>query len=464
MNYIPTTTYSEEMMPDAAGNTRFELASQARYPVEGLEFFDVGRTGKPFYGGLGVGLLVEGDLDLKRVEAAIQRLYDDIDSTRVKFPSAPDAPLHYSVRSSVSYRLNVVRIDEGPYEERLHRASEAEYDELCLVSHFDDLSMHAKLYDLGRTPDGTHGWIVAFAVNHIIIDDQGVLMLLDQFMANYRGEPDKVVHAITLMDFHNYMNEHDIAADLSENRAYWRKEMEGYVPPSLHEDPDAAPVDIDPSEFAFELETSLIRRLALACQTTLPSLYMAALHVGTAAAFDVRDSAICMLTERRVAGRFWNTVVHGLMFMNNRMDIRDDEEFSSFARRTVLKMSENFQNLVDDACIGGAVHAYYTYVAPFRSPDLGCGLKCASWMPRLQGANAGYFPADMISVFESPETMRCEQMLDPSISFFTPNEIRVFNYGVKRCLECAIRDPEVKAGEIIRAVRRELKERGVIPA
>lgn len=458
----PLSHASPGFQADNCGNSVFELPSQARYPVQGLEYYDRGRTGRPFYGGLGVGLLVEGDLDLDRVEKAVQHLYDDIDTTRVMYPASPNHPLQYRIREHVDFELKVHTIDEGSLDARIAEASAREYSSLSILKTYDDIAMHAAVYDLGTNPSGKRAWIIALSVNHIVIDDQGILMILNQFMVNYRGEDCKAVHQVGLMDYLNFMNDNPDYVDAEANRAYWSREMAGYETPSLHEsDPDLE-TPLDPAEFAFHLDTEPLRELALACQTTLPSLFMAALHVGTAAGFNVRDSAICMLTEARPNFIFWNTVVHGLLFMNNRMQLSDDETFLEFARRTVLKMSENLQNLVSDECTGGAAHMYYTYVSPFRSPNLGDGLTCTSWTPNLIGDNAGYLPSDMVSVFESASTMELTQMIDPAISFFTPNEIRALGHGVKRSLEIAVDNPGVLVGDIITTVQAELRARGVI--
>lgn len=457
---IPRKPYG--FQTDNRGNSVFELPSQARYPVQGLAYFDRGRTGRPFYGGLGVGLLVEGDLDLDRVEKAVQRLYDDIDTTRVMYPASSDQPLHYRIQEHVDFKLKVLLVKEGSFEERVAVASAREYPLLSTLKTYADAAMHAIVYDLGTAPSGKRAWVIAFSVNHIVIDDQGILMLLNQFMVNYRGENRKVVHQIGLIDYLNFMNDNPDYVDVEANRAYWHREMAGYETPSLHEsDPDLK-TPIDPAEFAFTLDTELLKELALACQTTLPSLFMAALHVGTAAGFNVRDSAVCMLTEVRPNYIFWNTIVHGLMFMNNRMLLSDNETFLGFARRTILKMSENLQNLVSDECAGGAAHVYYTYVSPFKSPNLGDRLTCKSWMPDLIGGNAGYLPSDMVSVFEGAETMEFMQMIDPAICFFTPNEVRALGYGVKRGLEIAIENPGVLVGDIITTVQAELRAQGVI--
>jgi hypothetical protein len=448
---------------DNRGDSVFEVPFQARYPVQGLVVFGKGRTGRPFYGGLGGGLLVEGNLDLDRVEKAVQRLYDDIDSTRIMFPASPDQPLHYRIREHVDFKLEVLSIGEGLFEERVAEAAAREYPFLSTLKTYVDVALRVVVYDLGMAPSGRRAWVIAFSASHVAIDDQGIFLVIDQFMANYRGENRMVVHQSSLMDCLNYMNDNPDCTDPDANRAYWIREMAGFVMPSLHESNPDLESPIDPADLTFMLDIELIKRLALTCQTTLPSLFMAALHIGIASGFNVRDSAICMLTEARPNFIFWNTVVHGLMSMNHRMLLSDDETFLEFARRTVLKMSKNLQNLASEEYVGGAAPVYYTYVSPVKSPNLGNDLICKTWMPDLIGDDAGYLPFPEVAVIEGAGTIEFMLLvLDQTTCFFTPNEARAFAYGVKRSLEIAIGNPGVLVADIIAAVQSELRAKGVI--
>lgn len=446
-----------EFETDNRGNSLFELPYQARYPVEGLVFYDTGRTGLPMYAGLGAGLLVEGDLDLQRVERSAQELYDTIDTMRVIYPAVPDKPLHYRIRKEYPFKLEVIPIEGDTFEEKVASASVLETPFAAKLETYTDASVRIVVYDLGDAPSGDHAWIIAFSANHLAIDDQGIYLVINQFMANYCNEGKMVVHENSLLDYLDFMNDNPDIVDAQANRAYWQAEMAGYESPSLNEaDPDrTAPVDF--SELVFELDTQKVKSLALACQTTLPSLFMAALHVGTAAGFGQLDSAICMMTEYRPHFSFWNTVVHGLMAMNNRMRLDPDEPFSEFARRTLLKMSENLQNLVSEEYVGGAAHVQYTYVSPVRAPHLGEGLSCQSWMPNLIG-DAGYLPSDVVAVVEGSETMQVMQVFNPAQCFFTPNEVRAFGCGLRCCLEMAIENPNVRIGDIMSASQKRLHE------
>ena len=456
-NALTKTLADAEFETDNRGNSLFELPFQARYPIEGLVFYDTGRTGRPMYAGLGAGLLVEGDLDLQRTERAIQELYDTIDTMRVAYPAAPDKPLHYRIRRECPFALEVIPAEGATFEERLASASALETPYASKLETYADASVRAVVYDLGTAPSGEHAWIVAFSANHLAIDDQAIYLVINQFMANYRGEGKMVVHESNLLDYLNFMNDNPDIVDARANRAYWQTERAGYESPTLGEAEPDRTVPVDPSDLVFYLDTQQVKSLALACQTTLPSLFMAALHVGTAAGFGQLDSAICMMTESRPHFSFWNTVVHGLMAMNNRMRLDPNEPFSEFARRTLLKMSENLQNLVSEEYVGGAAHVQYTYVSPVRKPNLGEGLTCQSWMPNLIG-DAGYLPSDVVAVVEGSDTMQVMQVFNPEQCFLTPNEVRAFGCGLKCCLEMAIDNPHVRIGEIMSAAQERLRE------
>jgi hypothetical protein len=452
----------DEFETDNRGNSIFKLPFQARYPIQGLAYFDRGRTHCPFYGGLGAGLLVEGELDLDRVETAVQHLFNDIDSTRITYPASSNQPLYYRIRKQINFKLEVFFIKEGTFEERVAAAASMEHPFLATLKTYMDVALRVVVYDLGTAPSGKLAWVIAFSGNHLAIDDQGIFSVIDQFMANYRGESQKVMHQVSLMDYLNYMNDAPEYADKEANCEYWRREMAGYVKPSLHESSPDLRSPIDPSELTFSLATQPLKDLAFACQTTLPSLFMAALHLGAAASFNVRDSAVCMLTETRPNYVFWDAIIHGLMSMNHRMLLNDEESFFDFARRTVLKMSKNLQHLVDEEYIGGVAPVYYTYVSPVKSPNLGEGLVCQSWMPDLSYDVAGYIPSDMVAVVEGSESIDFMKVINPAICFFTPNEVRAYTHGVKRSLELAMEDTGVLLKDIVATVQAELRSKGVI--
>ncbi|MDR2672439.1 MAG: condensation domain-containing protein [Coriobacteriales bacterium] len=452
---------SHDFIADNRGNTTFELPFQCRYPVQGLEFFDTGRTGRKLYTGVYAWLIIEGDLDLDRVEKAVQRMYDNIDTMRVTYPVSPDQPLHYRIRKHVDFKLQVFPVEEGTLEEQIASATAMETPFVMSQATYTKESARAVVYDLGTASSGKHAWIFALSANHIIVDDRGIYTILDQFMAFYRGEDRMIVHHAGLIDYLNYMNDNPDIVDVELTRAYWHREMAGYESPSLHEKNPDREIPISLGDFAFELDTKPIKELSLACQATMPSLFLAALHVGIAAGFDVRDSAVCMMSEWRPSFTFWSSIIHGLMCMNVRMRIHDGETFLEFARRTVLKTAENLHNLASEEYVGGAAHVMYTYVSPTASPDLGEGLTCQSWFPNFI-CEAGYLPAYFLTVVEDVKVMQIIQVFDQTTCFFTPNEVRAISHGLRRSLEIASENPGVLLSDIIFTVQAELREQGVI--
>ncbi|MDR2672440.1 MAG: condensation domain-containing protein [Coriobacteriales bacterium] len=440
------------------GEQNFELFYQCTYFLNGMDYFDTGSSGQGFYSGIGGGAVVEGELDLNRVERVMQRLFDEIDTLRVCYPAAKDDSLHFKIRADYDFKLEVLQARGASYEERLQYASNEESRIVADLQNYTDITCRAVVYDLADGPSGAHAWLIALTFNHMIIDDQGLILVWDQFMRYYRGETKRCANVKSLVDYFNFINDNPDLYDRDAIISYWKQEMSGYKTPEMCEPEGMEGVEsFDLADYVVFYDILHLRRVAAACKVTLPALFVSAFHVASAETFGARDSVVTLGTEARPNFEYWSTVVHSLVSINNRMDVRDDETFADFAHRTMVKMSENIKNAPAQQYVGGISHLCITYANQPPTPNLGDGLTCHAWMPdtvladnRTDASELVLPPKQlMMGIVELGDTVRTLCGFTPLS--FSMADAKSLSGGMERCLRMLDENSQITVGDILAA-------------
>lgn len=449
---MSTITY----LTDNQGNEDFELFYQCTYFLTGMEYFDTGSSGQGFYAGIGAGAVVEGPLDLPRVESTMQRLFDEIDTLRVCYPASEGDPRHFKIRADYDFKLEVLQAQGATYEERLQYATEEESRIVADLRNYTFITCRAVVYDLGAGPNGDQSWLLALTFNHMIVDDQGLILIWNQFMSYYRGEEERVANKKSLIDYFNFMNDNPDLYERDEVISYWDQQMAGYETPMMREPEGFEGLEhFNLADYVVVYDIAELRKLVASCRVTLPALFTASFHVASARTFGVRDSVVTIGTEARPNFDFWSTVVHSLVSMNNRMDLREDEAFTDFAHRTLAKMSENIKHAPAQELVGGISHLGITYANQPQAPNLGEGLKCSHWMPVTVVADNRTDPKEfvlppkqlMMGIVEHNDIVRTECAFTPLS--FSMADAKGISDGIKLCIDMLKENPNVTVGEIL---------------
>lgn len=445
-------------LSDNRGNQVFDLFYQCTFFLTGMEYFDTGSSGQGWYAGIGIGVTIEGEPDLARIESTMQRLFDEIDSLRVCYPAAEGDLTHFKIRTDYHYKLEIIHPKGATYEDRLQYANDEESRIVSDVGNYADIACRAVVYDLGDGPNGIHTWLLALTFNHMIIDDQGLILVWDQFMRYYRGEDKQMVNTKSLVDYFNFLNENPNLYDGDAVVSYWKEQMSGYVTPKMREPEGMDGIaGFNLADYVVSYDIAHLKRIATSCKVTLPALFVSAFHVAFAKTFNVRDSVVTLGTEARPNYDFWSTVVHSLVSMNNRMDVNDGEHFTDFAHRTLVKMSENIKNAPAQQYVGGISHVGITYASQPSLPNLGDGLACRPWIPVTAFADSRTEPKESIlppkqlimGIIEHGEAVRTECVFTPLS--FSMADARSLSDGIKCCLTMLEENPEVTVGEVLAA-------------
>lgn len=443
-------------LTDNRGNEDFDLFYQCTYFLTGMDYFDTGSSGQGFYAGIGTGAVVEGDLDLQRVERTMQRLFDEIDTLRVCYPASEGDLTHFRIRSDYDFKLEVLQAQGETREERIQYATEAESRIVADLKNYEFIACRAVVYDLGQDAGKPHVWLLALTFNHMIVDDQGLILIWNQFMSYYRGEEERVANKKSLIDYFNFMNDNPDLYDKDEVVSYWKEQMDGYQTPAMREPEGMEGIArFNLADYVVVYDIAELRKLVASCRVTLPALFTAAFHVGSARTFGVKDSVVTIGTEARPNFDFWSTVVHSLVSMNNRMDLREEETFADFAHRTLARMSENIKHAPAQELVGGISHLGITYANQPKAPELGEDLACTPWIPVTVVADNRTNPKEfvlppkqlMMGIVEHGDIVRTECAFTPLS--FSMADAKGISDGIKLCIDMLKEDPQVTVGQIL---------------
>jgi hypothetical protein len=455
-------------LADNRGNQNFDLFYQCTFFLTGMEYFDTGSSGQGWYSGIGIGATVEGDLDLARVEAIVQRLFNEIDSLRVCYPASEGDVTHFKIRADYEFKLKILSSQGTSYEERLNYATDTESRLVADLSNYADTACRAVVYDLEDGPNGVHTWLIALTFNHMIIDEQGIILIWDQFMRYYRGEDKQNTNVKSLVDYFNFLNDNPNLYDKDAVVSYWKEQMAGYETPKMREPEGMEGIaTFNLADYVVNYNIAHLKRIAASCKVTLPALFVSAFHIAFAETFGVRDSVVTLGTEARPSYDFWTTVVHSLVSMNNRMDVNDDELFVDFAHRTLVKMSENIKNAPAQQYVGGISHVGITYAPQPAAPNLGEDLSCRPWIPVIVVADSRTEPKEFVlppkqlimGIVEYGDIVRTECGFSPLS--FSMADAKGLTDGIKRCLTMLDENPQITVGELLAAGPADSKLRQI---
>jgi amino acid adenylation domain-containing protein len=228
---------------------------------------------------------LEGELDREALERTFKQLIHRHEILRTSFKNPNDTPVQ-QVQDEVEFetRYYKVEVKEKP-QGKSEGFSPLQVDKMIqdLVKPFD-LSkaplMRVGLIEKGNSRD-KH--ILVVDMHHIISDGVSHSILIQDFMALYKGEELPALR-LQYKDYSQWLNREENQETLKKQEEYWLKELEGKLPVlSLPNDfPRPAQLSFEGSHLTFSVdkkETSQLKTLALKEKVSLFMLLMAIYNV-----------------------------------------------------------------------------------------------------------------------------------------------------------------------------------------
>ncbi|PLC14749.1 non-ribosomal peptide synthetase [Bacillus paralicheniformis] len=152
------------------------LAQQRIYIVSQLEDAGVGYN-------MPAAAMLEGTLDVQRIEAAFQKLIDRHEALRTSFTVVDGEP-RQNIHQRVQFKIEKVEADGKPIEQMAK----------SFVRRFDLAKAPLMRAGLVRLADGRH--VLLFDMHHLVSDGVSISIILNELAALYKGEelPEPNLH------------------------------------------------------------------------------------------------------------------------------------------------------------------------------------------------------------------------------------------------------------------------------
>ncbi|MBU8700294.1 lichenysin non-ribosomal peptide synthetase LicA [Bacillus paralicheniformis] len=152
------------------------LAQQRIYIVSQLEDAGVGYN-------MPAAAMLEGTLDVQRIQAAFQKLIDRHEALRTSFTVVDGEP-RQNIHQRVQFKIEKVKADGKPIEQMAK----------SFVRRFDLAKAPLMRAGLVRLADGRH--VLLFDMHHLVSDGVSISIILNELAALYKGEelPEPNLH------------------------------------------------------------------------------------------------------------------------------------------------------------------------------------------------------------------------------------------------------------------------------
>ncbi|MCK4257941.1 MAG: amino acid adenylation domain-containing protein [Halanaerobiales bacterium] len=248
---VNSTKYSTNVYPASSAQKRLYIPCQ---------FKDVGIS----YNMPGA-LMIEGALDLERLENAFRQLVLRHETLRTSFELIEEEifqKIHHEVKFSVSY---------------IHAAEEKVNE---IVNNFVqpfDLS-NAPLFRVQLVKLVDEKYLLLFDIHHIISDGVSTGILVNEFVSLYEGQ-ELLPLPIQYKDFSVWQNDLFTTEVIIKQKKYWLDTFSGKIPvlnlPTDYSRPTVQ--SFEGSKINFELDKELTGKLKAFCKEVGVTLYMALL-------------------------------------------------------------------------------------------------------------------------------------------------------------------------------------------
>ncbi|MCY7848243.1 lichenysin non-ribosomal peptide synthetase LicA [Bacillus haynesii] len=235
-------------------NYPLSLAQQRIYIVSQLEGAGVGYN-------MPAAAMLEGTLDLQRLEAAFQKLIDRHEALRTSFTVVNGEPRQI-IHQTVQFRIEKVEAEDKPVEQMAK----------SFVRRFDLAKAPLMRAGLVRLADGRH--LLLFDMHHLVSDGVSISIILNELAALYKGEelPEPHLH---YKDY-AFWQRTQAQKGFQKEEAYWQNVFAGELPVlQLMTDEPRPPVQsFEGDRVSAVLPKDVKEKLAVLAEQNGATLYM----------------------------------------------------------------------------------------------------------------------------------------------------------------------------------------------
>ncbi|WP_039073179.1 lichenysin non-ribosomal peptide synthetase LicA [Bacillus sp. MSP5.4] len=230
------------------------LAQQRIYIVSQLEDAGVGYN-------MPAAAMLEGTLDVQRLEAAFQKLIDRHEALRTSFTVVDGEP-RQNIHQRVQFKIEKVKADGKPIEQMAK----------SFVRRFDLAKAPLMRAGLVRLADGRH--VLLFDMHHLVSDGVSISIILNELAALYRGEelPEPSLH---YKDY-AFWQRTQAQEGFQKEEAYWQSVFAGELPvlQLITDEPRPSVQSFEGDRVSAVLPKDMKEKLAVLAEQNGATLYM----------------------------------------------------------------------------------------------------------------------------------------------------------------------------------------------
>ncbi|MED1217917.1 lichenysin non-ribosomal peptide synthetase LicA, partial [Bacillus paralicheniformis] len=230
------------------------LAQQRIYIVSQLEDAGVGYN-------MPAAAMLEGTLDVQRLEAAFQKLIDRHEALRTSFTVVDGEP-RQNIHQRVQFKIEKVKADGKPIEQMAK----------SFVRRFDLAKAPLMRAGLVRLADGRH--VLLFDMHHLVSDGVSISIILNELAALYKGEelPEPNLH---YKDY-AFWQRTQAQKGFQKEEAYWQSVFAGELPvlQLITDEPRPSVQSFEGDRVSAVLPKDMKEKLAVLAEQNGATLYM----------------------------------------------------------------------------------------------------------------------------------------------------------------------------------------------
>ncbi|MBQ3566907.1 MAG: hypothetical protein IJA12_06985 [Oscillospiraceae bacterium] len=283
------------------------------------------------------GIRIKGLLRQKKLEFAINQLYEENDAFRMIFIH-DDQDIKISIIKKYEYHLNVIMAEGNTVDEKFEYVKKRIKEDASVpIDITSEVGVRFFIYEIAQDDH-----VLLIVGDHAVFDGGSMIVTIKELIENYMipASEKKIKEKLSLLDY--YKEKNNAEANYDEKYTdYWLNEIKGFkqVPLECIENPEK-------TEFpeGFKISKKICDEAARKLRVSPFALSMSAYHYAITKVYGQLDTLIPFVSMDRFDKRYRNTTGPMLEGAYNRIIIDPEEGVSEYIKRVSAKIIENQNN------------------------------------------------------------------------------------------------------------------------
>ena len=298
------------------------------------------------------GMSIIGNIDMKRLENAIQKLYDNNDAFRIEF-FEKDGALYQRVLKKYKHEFKILETKGISKEERYEYAKNKAIEEMKRpVDIFKDELFRVMVFEVERDEH-----FLAFIADHSIFDGGSMPNVINQFFDFYNNPQKEADNDNYYVEYVNELSDYLESQKAQEARKYWEEKLSRAVDIKLPK-PEAGE-DTESKDFlinSYNMER--LEKLAKLHKTSVANMLLLAFQLAVANKFKTSNGLVTFTYANRIKDKLKNMIGPLVRTLANVCEINERDTFEDAIRSSLRQASRDIKYA--DVCRVGA-RLYITF-------------------------------------------------------------------------------------------------------